>query len=82
MVENPAVDAETTGKDFRELLNKESLKVKECYVEPYLKDFKPLDYLQFQRIGYFTLDKDSIPERMIFNRTVGLKDSWTKTENR
>lgn len=78
MVENPSVEAETTGKDFRELLNPDSLQVKKCFVEPYLKEFKPLDYLQFQRIGYFTLDKDSTPDQMIFNRTVGLKDNWKK----
>lgn len=78
MVENPSAEAEATGKDFRELLNPDSLQVKKCFVEPYLKEFKPLDYLQFQRIGYFTLDKDSTPDNMIFNRTVGLKDNWKK----
>jgi glutaminyl-tRNA synthetase len=50
----------------------------ECYVEKYLADAKPLDYLQFQRIGYFNVDKDSTPEKLIFNRTVTLKDSWAK----
>lgn len=78
MVENPSAEAESTGKDFRELINKDSLKVQDCYVEPYLKQFKPLDYLQFQRIGYFTLDKDSTPDLLVFNRTVGLKDNWAK----
>ncbi|MCQ2112669.1 MAG: glutamine--tRNA ligase/YqeY domain fusion protein [Bacteroidaceae bacterium] len=77
-VENPAVEAEQTGCDFRELLNPDSLEVRQCYVEPYLKEFRPLDYLQFQRIGYFTLDKASTPDHMIFNRTVGLKDNWNK----
>ena len=75
MVENPSADE----RDFRELLNPNSLEVRtNCYVEKYLEEFKPLDYLQFQRIGYFTLDKDSTTEHLIFNRTVGLKDNWTK----
>jgi hypothetical protein len=39
---------------------------------------KPLSYLQFQRIGYFNVDRDSTPEKMVFNRTVGLKDTWGK----
>ncbi len=75
MVENPSADE----RDFRELLNPDSLEVRtNCYVEKYLLEFKPLDYLQFQRIGYFTPDKDSTPEHLIFNRTVGLKDNWAK----
>ena len=75
-VENPG---EEKDKDFRELLNPDSLVVlKNCYVEKYLKEFKPLDYLQFQRIGYFTLDKDSTEDKLIFNRTVSLKDTWSK----
>ncbi len=75
MVENPSADE----RDFRELLNPESLEVRQnCYVEKYLTEFKPLDYLQFQRLGYFTLDKDSTPEHLVFNRTVGLKDNWGK----
>ena len=75
-VENPSADE----RDFRELLNPNSLEIRRnCYVEKYLSNFKPLDYLQFQRLGYFTLDKDSISENMIFNRTVGLRDNWVKT---
>ena len=75
MVENPSADE----RDFRELLNPDSLEVRtNCYVEKYLQEFKPLDYLQFQRIGYFTPDKDSTPDHLIFNRTVGLKDNWAK----
>lgn len=77
MVENPSADE----RDFRELLNPNSLEVKTgCYVEKYLTEFKPLDYLQFQRIGYFTPDKDSTPEHLIFNRTVGLRDNWAKAK--
>lgn len=74
-VENPGADE----RDFRELLNPESLKVLEnCYVEQYLAEKKAGDYLQFQRIGYFTPDISSSPEKLVFNKTVGLKDSWAK----
>ena len=74
-VENPSAD----DRDFRELLNPESLQVlSNCYVENYLSEKKPGDYLQFQRIGYFTLDLDSTADKLIFNKTVGLKDSWAK----
>ena len=74
-VENPAADE----RDFHELLNPDSLKtISECYVEEYLTTKKPGDYLQFQRIGYFMLDQDSTPDSMIFNKTVGLKDTWAK----
>ena len=77
MVENPSADE----RDFRELLNPESLEVRQnCYVEKYLQEFKPLDYLQFQRLGYFTLDKDSTPDHLVFNRTVGLRDNWAKAK--
>ena len=74
-VENPAADE----RDFRELLNPESLTViTNCYVEDYLKVKKAGDFLQFQRIGYFTPDKDSTAEHLVFNKTVGLKDTWAK----
>lgn len=74
-VENPSADE----RDFRELLNPDSLKVLDnCYVEKFVATRKPLDYLQFQRIGYFTMDKDSTPEHLVFNRTVGLKDAFAK----
>ena len=72
-----SVDAD--GRDFRELLNPQSLVVRNnCYVEPYLKEKKAGDFLQFQRIGYFTIDLDSTAEHLVFNKTVGLKDSWKK----
>ncbi len=78
-VENPSADP----RDFRELLNPDSLKVlNECYVEPSLKDAKALDHFQFQRIGYFNVDPDSTPEKLIFNRTVSLKDSWAKEQSK
>ena len=47
-------------------------------MEKWLKNAKPLDYLQFERIGYYNADTDSTPEHLVFNRTVGLKDTWAK----
>ena len=74
-VEDPSADE----RDFRELLNPESLVVlPECYVEKYTEGMAPLTYLQFQRIGYFNVDPDSTAEKMVFNRTVGLRDTWAK----
>jgi glutaminyl-tRNA synthetase len=74
-IENPAADE----RDFRELLNPDSLKtIKNCYVENYAADKKPGEYLQFQRIGYFMKDLDSTADNLIFNKTVGLKDTWSK----
>jgi glutaminyl-tRNA synthetase len=59
---------------MKQMINPDSLNVlKECYIEPYAAQMKPLTYLQFQRIGYFTPDTDSTPEKPIFNKTVGLK---------
>lgn len=75
-VENPSADE----RDFRELLNPDSLKVlSNCYVEKFAAE-NPTDnrYLQFQRTGYFTADKNSTPDHLIFNRTVSLKDTWAK----
>ena len=78
-VENPMADE----RDFRDLINPDSLRVlNNCYVEPWLKNEKPLSNFQFQRTGYFNIDPDSTPERLIFNRTVSLKDSWAKEQNR
>lgn len=74
-VENPSADE----RDFRDLLNPDSLKVLDnCYVEPFAVDNESTRYLQFQRIGYFVKDKDSTAEHPVFNRTVGLKDNWNK----
>ena len=68
---------------MKEMINPDSLKVlTNCYVEKYLANGKPLDYLQFQRIGYFNIDPDSTPERLIFNRTVSLKDTWNKLKGK
>ncbi len=64
---------------MKEMINPDSLKVlTECYVEKHLASCKPLDYLQFQRIGYFNIDPSSTPEHLVFNRTVSLKDTWNK----
>lgn len=74
-VENPSADE----RDFRELLNPTSLNVlNECYVESFAADRKPGEYLQFQRIGYFMADTGSTSEHPVFNKTVGLKDTWAK----
>ena len=68
---------------MKEMINPDSLKVlEECYVEKYLSSCKPLDYLQFQRIGYFNVDPDSTPEKLVFNRTVSLKDTWNKLKGK
>ena len=74
-VENPAADE----RDFRELLNPQSLQIlSNCFVEPFaVQNATGNRYLQFQRTGYFTQDKHSTPSHLIFNRTVGLKDSWS-----
>ncbi|CEN43407.1 glutamine--tRNA ligase/YqeY domain fusion protein [Capnocytophaga canis] len=68
-------------KDFLEYVNPDSLKVTTAYVEPSLKDAKVGEGFQFQRLGYFSLDPDSTPEKLVFNKTVGLKDTWAKVEN-
>ncbi len=80
-VENPSAESE---KDFRELLNPDSLKVvTNAKVEPYLAQIaKPEDKFQFQRIGYFCVDLDSTPEHLVFNRTITLKDSWAKAQKK
>lgn len=72
-VEAPDADKE---KDFIEFLNPESLKTVNGYLEPSLQNAKIMDQFQFQRIGYFNVDKDSTQENLIFNRTVTLRDSW------
>lgn len=76
MVENPSEEKE---KDFHELLNPDSLTVlTNCRVEKELQHAKPYDHFQFQRLGYFNLDPDSKEGKLIFNRTVSLKDTWSK----
>jgi len=71
----PAGHKDKSPIDF---LNPDSLKVITGYVEPSLKNAKPLDHFQFQRLGYFNVDPDTIAERLVFNRTVPLRDNWSK----
>lgn len=80
-VENPAAETE---RDFREMLNPESLKVVEgVKVEPYVAEHAvPGTKFQFQRVGYFTPDYDTTPEKLVFNRTIALKDSWEKEQKK
>jgi glutaminyl-tRNA synthetase len=63
-------------KDFLEFVNPDSLKVVTGFLEPSLKSAKNEDKFQFQRLGYFTVDKDSTDAKLVFNKTVGLKDAW------
>ena len=73
MVEDPSADKE---KDFLDFVNPNSLELIEAFVEPSLKEAKVEDKFQFQRMGYFCVDKDSTAEKLVFNRTVTLRDSW------
>jgi glutaminyl-tRNA synthetase len=70
------------GGDFKQNLDPNSLEVTECLVEPSLRAARPLDRFQFERVGYFCVDPDSTPEKLVFNRTVTLKDSWAKIEKK
>ncbi|MEO0205915.1 MAG: glutamine--tRNA ligase, partial [candidate division WOR-3 bacterium] len=71
------------GGDFLKNLNPDSLKVLTgCKLEPALKNVKPEEFFQFERLGYFSVDKDSKPEKLIFNRSVTIKDTWAKIEAR
>jgi glutaminyl-tRNA synthetase len=76
--ENP--DDVPEGKDWKELLNPDSLKImKHCKLEPSLASAKPGERFQFERLGYFCVDaKDSTTDSLVFNRTVTLKDAWAK----
>ena len=80
-VENPAAESD---RDFREMLNPDSLKVIEgVKVEPFIAENSSKGKkFQFQRIGYFTPDYDSTPGKLIFNRTIALKDSWEKEQKK
>ena len=75
----PAPDDVEEGHTFLENLNPDSLKVlTDCKLEPALANAKPMDRMQFERLGYFCVDKDSTPGHLVFNRTCTLKDSWAK----
>ncbi|NCC74121.1 MAG: glutamine--tRNA ligase, partial [Sphingobacteriia bacterium] len=77
-VENPEDVAE--GEDYKINLNPDSLKIlTHCKLEPELTNAVPGEKFQFQRLGYFTVDPETTPGNLVFNRTVPLKDSWTKS---
>lgn len=78
-VDDPDGDKE---KDFMEFVNPDSLEIVTGYAEPSLKDAQVLDRVQFQRIGYFCVDKESSREKLVFNRTVPLRDSWKKKKKK
>ncbi len=79
-VDNPAGQKDT---DFKEFLNPDSLEVlKSCKVEPALQKLKPFDRFQFERIGYFCIDPDATGEKLVINRTVGLRDTWAKIQKK
>jgi glutaminyl-tRNA synthetase len=67
-------------KDFMEFINPNSLKIVEAFVEPSLKEAKIADRFQFQRLGYFNVDHDSSSDKLVFNKTVGLRDTWAKVK--
>jgi glutaminyl-tRNA synthetase len=69
------------GDDWLEHLNSNSLEVLEkCYIEPGLAKAKVGDRFQFERVGYFCVDPDSTADKLVFNRTVGLRDTWAKVQ--
>ena len=68
--------------DFKEFINPNSLEIITGYVEPSLQSSKDLDQFQFQRLGYFCVDKESSPSNLVFNKTVGLRDTWAKVESK
>ena len=76
--ENPDDAAE--GQTYKDFLNPDSLKVITALIEPAVLTARILDKYQFERTGYFSVDKDSTPENLVFNRVVPLKDSWSKAE--
>ncbi len=78
--ENPSQVAE--GQTFRDNLSPESLVKRQAYLEPWLGTMKPGDKVQFERLGYFCMDPDSTDKLPVFNRTVGLRDSWAKIESK
>ncbi len=73
LAESPDTDK---AKDFMEHVNPDSLQVTEGYLEPSLQNAKTEEVFQFQRIGYFAVDKESSDTKLVFNKTVGLRDSW------
>lgn len=79
--ERPEETAE--GEDFKSNLNPKSLQVLSgCMLEPSLKEAKPLDRFQFERLGYFCVDADTTGDKLVFNRTVTLRDTWAKVQKK
>ncbi|BCW98039.1 MAG: glutamine--tRNA ligase [Armatimonadota bacterium] len=78
----PDPDDVEEGQDFTANLNPQSLVVKTCFVEPSVAGAAPGTKYQFERLGYFCVDPDSTPERLVFNRTVTLRDTWAKIEKK
>lgn len=77
---DPAPDSHRE-RDFIEFLNPNSLEILQAYAEPALADLKVEECVQFQRLGYFTVDRDSTQQKKVFNRTVSLRDSWARLES-
>ena len=77
--ENPDGDKDV---DFKEYINPNSLEISMGYLEPSLQTAKDGDRFQFQRLGYYCVDRDSTSEKLVFNKTVGLRDTWAKVENK
>ena len=73
---------EDEERDFLELLNPNSLEVRQAKIEPAGREVEPGGKYQFERIGYFNVDDDSTPEKPVYNRTVGLRDSWAKIQKK
>ncbi|MEN6578451.1 MAG: glutamine--tRNA ligase, partial [Phycisphaerales bacterium] len=77
----PDPDEAPEGKDFTSNLNPNSLEtLADCWVEPSLAAAPPLSRYQFERLGYFCVDPDTTPGKLVFNRTVTLKDTWAKIQ--
>src|SRR5208337_1183366 len=80
LTEDP--DNAEEGLDYKSNLNPDSLKIQTCYLEPSVQSAKKLDKFQFERIGYFSVDYDSAPDHIVFNRIVTLNDSCSKIEGK
>lgn len=78
----PFMDAIPEDKDYKDYLNPDSLRVVQAYLEPALSNAMPLDNFQLERMGYFNVDSDSTPEKLILNRTASLKDTWAKVASK
>ena len=79
-IEDPAGQKD---KDFKEFLNPDSLEVlKGCKTDPAIKNLKTLDRFQFERIGYFCIDSDTTKNKIVINKTIGLRDTWAKIQEK